>query len=94
MSDEETRRAVELKDYFSVLPAFRGIYGEIDYDYPGVVSTTVTKPYVSSSESCLSRAELRQFLLSNHLLDESGTNETGSLRYWPGDKEKLATEQA
>ena len=94
MSDEETRRAVELKDYFSVLPAFRGIYGEIDYDYPGVVSTTVTNPYVSSSESCLSRAELRQFLLSNHLLDESGTNETGSLRYWPGDKEKLATEQA
>ena len=31
MSDEETRRTIELNKFFSVLPAFRGIYSDIKY---------------------------------------------------------------
>src|SRR5699024_9312651 len=50
MSGEETRRAIELERYFVVLPAFRGIYQSIEYDYPSVVSRKVTNPYNSGSE--------------------------------------------
>ena len=39
------RRSVELKDYFSVLPAFRGMYRETEYDYTDIVSTNVHNPY-------------------------------------------------
>lgn len=68
MSDEETRRAVELKRYFSVIPAFRGVYHEINYKYKGIVSHNVNNPYVSANESCLSIGEIKQFLKSNNLL--------------------------
>jgi len=62
MSSEETRRAVELEQYFSVLPAFRGLYNEIEYTYSGVVSEDVYNPYVSSSEAPLSISEIRKLL--------------------------------
>lgn len=69
MNSEETRRTVELQDYFSVLPAFRGVALSIDYSYPNTVSTTVDKPYVSSEEIPLSKEEIKQFLRKNGLLD-------------------------
>ncbi|HRE15483.1 MAG TPA: SDR family NAD(P)-dependent oxidoreductase [Rhodocyclaceae bacterium] len=69
MNSEETRRTVELQDYFSVLPAFRGVALNIDYSYPNTVSTTVDKPYVSSEEVPLSKEEIKQFLRVNGLLD-------------------------
>ncbi len=50
MSPEETRRTVELEQYFSVLPAFRGIYHDIDYTYDTTINTNVTNPYVSEEE--------------------------------------------
>ena len=68
MSQEETRRAVELPRYFSILPAFRDIYKDIDYDYPETVSVEVNNPYVSADETALSLDELRTFLRKNHLL--------------------------
>ncbi len=86
MSPEETRRAVELKDYFSVLPAFRGIYTDIDYSYPEFVSNDVTNPYVSENEPPMSIEELRVFLNQNNLLGKP--KETTDKRYWPGDKEE------
>lgn len=85
MSPEETRRAVELDEYFSVLPAFRGIYHDIPYDYPGILSAAVTNPYVSAEERPLSVNEIREFLRVNDLLD-TPEQETAQ-RYWPGDKE-------
>ena len=88
MSHEETRRSVELPDYFSVLPAFRGIYNKIDYNYPDVISETVTNPYISADEECLTQEELRDFLLSNKLLEEKSEKETPAGRYWPGEKEE------
>lgn len=86
MSDEETRRSLELKDYFSVLPAFRGVYHDINYDYDGLITENVDNPYVSAVEQKLSVEEIIEFLDSNRLLSrpESEIME----RYWPGDKEQ------
>jgi FlaA1/EpsC-like NDP-sugar epimerase len=87
MNDEETRRAVELEQYFSVLPAFRGLYADIPYDYDGILSETVTNPYVSCDEAPLTHDELRNFLSSNHLLNMVNSQENHpDQRYWPGDK--------
>lgn len=86
MSPEETRRALELKNYFSVLPAFRGIYHDIQYDYPDLVNTTVTNPYVSAEEQPLTVEQTRILLKEYKLL---GTpDEASEARYWPGDKEE------
>lgn len=74
MSLEETRRAIELERYFSVPPAFRSLYQEIDYQYQGVVATRVENPYNSSNESPLSKEELRQFLDDNNLLADDSEN--------------------
>ena len=68
MSHEETRRAIELPKYFSVLPAFRGYYKSVNYDYQNIVSKTVDNPYISSGEKFLSKDEIRQFLLENSLV--------------------------
>ena len=68
MNHEETRRSIELERYFAVLPAFRGIYNDIDYSYPDTVSSEVTNPYVSADEPPLPIAELRLFLRENGLL--------------------------
>lgn len=86
MSPEETRRAVELKRYFSVLPAFRGIYHEIKYDYPDIVSENVTNPYVSADEEPLTIDQIRRLLKEYKLLVEP--EDSSSMRYWPGDKEQ------
>ncbi len=85
MSDEETRRSLELTRYFVVLPAFRGIYRNIVYDYPEIVSDKVENPYVSENEPCLSKEALGKFLRDNHLLDPLD-KEHPSQRYWPGEK--------
>lgn len=68
MNVEEIRRAVELRRYFSLLPAFRGLYKSIEYTYADMVNREVSNPYVSSEESPLSRSELRAFLETNNLL--------------------------
>lgn len=86
MSDEETRRTIELQQFFSVLPAFRGIYHDIDYSYPTTVTTTVTNPYISEQQQPLTVAEIKTFLKNNKLLQEP--EESTEQRYWPGDKEE------
>ncbi|KPV39042.1 capsule biosynthesis protein CapD [Thiohalorhabdus denitrificans] len=86
MSDEETRRSVELPRYFAVLPAFRGIYHDIPYDYPEVVTEEVTNPYVSAREPAESPDWIQGFLERNGLLGEP--EEETARRYWPGDKEE------
>lgn len=86
MSPEETRRAIELERYFSVLPAFRGIYHEIDYEYADVANENVTNPYVSAEEQSLNVDEVQELLRDYGLLN-TPDNQTSS-RYWPGDKEE------
>jgi FlaA1/EpsC-like NDP-sugar epimerase len=86
MSDEETRRTIELEQFFSVLPAFRGIYHKIDYNYSTTVTTTVTDPYISKQQKPLTVPEIKESLKSNNLLGEP--TEATEQRYWPGDKEE------
>jgi FlaA1/EpsC-like NDP-sugar epimerase len=71
MSDEETRRTIELASYFVVLPALRPIYNVVTYEYPHMVRGTVDRPYNSSGELALSPHELRNLLVNRGLLDEA-----------------------
>ena len=71
LTTEETRRAIELDRYFAITPAFRGIYRDIEYRYPGQIDRPVERPYLSESEPCLDREALRQLLRSRGLLDEA-----------------------
>jgi len=86
MSDEETRRSIELSRYFAVLPAFRGIYHDISYDYSEMISENVTNPYHSGREPVFSTEEISELLEVNQLLGEP--EESNAQRYWPGDKEE------
>ena len=84
MSHEETRRAMELEKYFAVIPAFKGLYQDIVYDYPSVVSDMVTNPYHSGNETPLTKPELKDFLYQNRLLIEAaGKEQDPAERYWP-----------
>ncbi|MDA3898375.1 MAG: SDR family NAD(P)-dependent oxidoreductase [Desulfobacteraceae bacterium] len=68
MNQEETRRTWELKNYFVVFPAFRGMYQKIEYSYPDIISKSVTNPYISEKENPLSENELAAFLKTNALI--------------------------
>ncbi len=88
MSHEEMRRAVELPKYFVVLPAFRGIYRDISYDYEDIITDKVTNPYNSENEKPLSQEELRKFLQDNDLLRPSEVSDSQPVkRYWPGEED-------
>ncbi|NND81364.1 MAG: polysaccharide biosynthesis protein [Gammaproteobacteria bacterium] len=89
MSDEETRRAIELEQYFAVMPAFRGFYKSVDFEYPDVISEVVTNPYVSSQEEMMDKQQIKRYLLENDLLgDRIDSGHDIAERYWPGDKEE------
>lgn len=88
MSQEETRRALELEHYFSVIPAFRGMYNDINYNYPGIISTRVDNPYISLNEKPMRKKELLEFLLNHRLLlGKADISDHPDQRYWPGDKQ-------
>ena len=87
MSMEETRRALELPRYFSVLPAFRGIYRNINYRYPEILAEKVENPYVSADELALTREKIKEFLFKNNLFGfDQNFGEHPDKRYWPGEK--------
>lgn len=69
MTGEETRRALELQDYFVILPAFRPAYKGIDYHYPELVNESVTRAYVSADEPLLPNDKLREIMVLEGLLD-------------------------
>ena len=72
MNEEETRRAVELEKFYVVLPAFKSVYTNINYDYLGLNGQVkVDRPYHSSLLTPMSIGELTQYVSSNHLLDEA-----------------------
>ncbi len=87
MTQEETRRTIELSDYFVVKPAFTSLYRNIDYLYPDIISDTVEKPYNSANEEPLTQEELRDFLYRNDLLEgEEKTDFHPDKRYWGDEK--------
>ncbi|MCA9010203.1 MAG: polysaccharide biosynthesis protein [Planctomycetaceae bacterium] len=69
MSDEETRRTLELTEMFAVMPAFRSVYQDISYDYDDIINAQVTDPYISSPDNSMSHSELREYVLEHRLLD-------------------------
>jgi FlaA1/EpsC-like NDP-sugar epimerase len=71
MSGEETRRTIELKSHFVVLPALRPIYNVVEYKYPGTVRNSVIHAYNSANEQALSMEELRSLLIKRELLEEA-----------------------
>jgi FlaA1/EpsC-like NDP-sugar epimerase len=83
MSHEETRRAIELKNYFAVRPAFESLYNKTEYEYKDIVNNEVTNPYNSANETPLAKNELRNFLLTNKLLEECKDTSHPDERYWP-----------
>lgn len=70
MTVEEVGRSLELEDMFVVIPAFRGLYHEIDYSYPGDTGRKVDRPFISREEPKMTREELKDFLRDNGLLSE------------------------
>ena len=72
---EEIRRTIELQRYFVTLPAFSGLYKNIDYSYKNIISKTVTNPYHSAIEKPLSKPDLATFLKTNSLLLPGNGNE-------------------
>jgi len=86
MSDEETRRSLELNKYFSVMPAFKGIYSNISYDYSEIVSSDVKNTYISANEPALAVNEIKALLHNWQLLTKPALEQDA--RYWPGDKEE------
>ena len=68
LNTEETRRAWELERYFAILPAFRSIYRDVNYDYKEIISKEVNNPYHSDNESPLPKGALAAFLKENQLL--------------------------
>jgi len=68
MSGEEIRRAVELEQFFSILPAFRSVYSDINYNYSKVITKKVVDPYVSEFQTSLTMPEIKKFLHENSLL--------------------------
>jgi FlaA1/EpsC-like NDP-sugar epimerase len=70
MTDDETKRAIELPDMFLIKPAFPSIYGEIDYesDHSSEVRE-VRNPYISSNESPMTVDEIKNYLLQNKIIE-------------------------
>ena len=74
MSHEETRRALELDLYYVILPAFKSVYHNINYQYPDTISDQVGSPYHSANEEPLPKDKLRKFLTENKLMDAASRN--------------------
>lgn len=61
MNTEETRRAVELNKYFSVLPALRFNNKNL-YSYQNIKSFKIQNPYISSKQKPLSIKQIKKIL--------------------------------
>jgi FlaA1/EpsC-like NDP-sugar epimerase len=70
LTGEETRRALELTEYFVVRPAFTPVYSRIHYEYPGLRSQKVDRPYVSVEEPKLAPPEIQRLLDKTGLLED------------------------
>ncbi len=68
VNEEETRRTLELERYFAALPAFKSIYENIDYTYPGVIAGPgIGRPYNSSVEQPMTKTALADYMATHNL---------------------------
>lgn len=71
MNEEETRRTIDLDNYFVILPAFKSVYENIEYTYKGTKKGTgINRPYNSAVETAMDRETLRTYLNLHQLLKE------------------------
>lgn len=71
MNEEETRRTVEIDNYFVILPAFKSVYENIEYISEGIKEGTgIGRPYNSAVETAMDREALRAYLNLHQLLKE------------------------
>ncbi len=73
LSHEETRRTVETKNFFAVLPAFQSLYEKIDYNGLGNPLPEEFFEYNSSIEKPMSKQELRLYLQKFGLMKANNT---------------------
>lgn len=92
VSEEEGRRTLFFEGFYSVLPAFRGFYREIEYRYPGCDGVAISRPYRADESPQLSRTELRELLAG----EEGGFHKGSSVSchgirtaHWPGEADGL-----
>lgn len=71
MNGEEARRTVELKDHFSILPAFRNLYRDIRYDYGVEAEAGIEAPYNSQNADWMGKRELTAYLRDARLLEDA-----------------------
>lgn len=71
LTGEETRRALELEEYFVVRPAFTPVYSRIRYEYPRLLSQKVERPYISAEEPKLGIPVIQDLLDKAGLLNET-----------------------
>ncbi len=67
INEEEIRRTFEIDNYFAVIPAFKSVYGDINYDF-GPNSSPVDKIYRSDLEDFMSGDNLKNYLTENKLV--------------------------
>jgi len=69
MSAEETSRAIEMDTMFSVLPAFRNVYNNVEYSYPNIINEIVTDPYISADSNAMTRQEVEDYLVTQKVIE-------------------------
>ena len=71
MTEEEVGRTKELPTLFAILPALRGFYQNIEYNYKNTLPKVDTRrPYISNLEIPLTIEEIKAFLENCGILDE------------------------
>jgi FlaA1/EpsC-like NDP-sugar epimerase len=74
MSQEEVGRTKELSYMFAILPAFRGLYQNINYHYNDVIMDELDeenwRPYISSLEIPMTQEEIKAYLAHYNILEE------------------------
>jgi FlaA1/EpsC-like NDP-sugar epimerase len=85
MNHEETRRTVELDDYYAILPAYRGGGSFVDdFAYPGQKGPYQGPAYTSENVTPLTQEQISRLLEENGLFAKEGTEEAHPAeRYWP-----------
>lgn len=73
MTEEETARALELKDMFVILPALGNHDVKHDDRYPNLTSDKVDNPYISKHQTPMTKAQIVDLLMSNNLLGDDIT---------------------
>ena len=72
MTEEEVQRAMELSEHYVILPAFRQVYEDIDYDYPGLVDIRLEAPYVSADSATMTPVEIAAYFHDHRIFEKLG----------------------